>query len=350
MIKWIRNIAIVALAVLAAGCSSGTFRVDGEVRGLGTQTLKAIYWADDALRVIPATAIDGKFSFEGKASEPALMEIVTSNRRVLARVIVESGDAITLSLDNANPYAITAKGNDLTERWAEWIRNNAGQLGSADPRKANEAIANYVEGHPDDMLSTLLLVTSYDAKTDPDGAAKLINMIEDKARPSAVAQGWAELVAYAAEDSLAKAKIAPLKVYNGGDSILTMEWGKKPKTLLAFSTDNTGRRDSVVEALRKLHKDGRRVIDVSVEPDSAEWRFCIESDSAKWTQVWAPGGLGAPTIQELRIPRLPWFIVVDSIGQPLYRGPSLTEAKKRIGPQTPGAGASNSHLSSFPPS
>ncbi len=331
MIKWIRNIAIVALATLAAACSSGTFRVDGEVKGLGTQTLKAVYWADDALRVIPATAIDGKFSFEGKASEPALLEILASNRRVLARVIVENGDAITLNLDNANPYAITAKGNDITERWAEWIRNNAGPLGSGDPLKVNEAIAKYVEGHPDDILATLLLVTSYDAKIDPDGASKLINMVEDKARPSALAQGWAELVAYASEDSVAKAKISPLKVYNGGDSILTVEWNKKPKTLLTFTTDNTGRRDSVVDVLRQLHKEGRRVIDVSVEPDSAEWRFCVESDSAGWTQVWAPGGLSAPTIQELRIPRLPWFIVVDSLGVPIYRGPSITEAKKRIG-------------------
>lgn len=332
MRKWIHMIAIVALAVVAGACSSGTFRVDGEVKGLGTQTLKAIYWADDALRVIPATAIDGKFSFEGKASEPALLEIVTSNRRVLARVIVENGDAITLSLDNANPYAITASGNDLTERLAEWIRNNAGALGSGDPRKANEAIAKYVQSHPDDMLSTLLLVTSYNAQVDPDGAERLIALVGDKARPSALAQGWAELVAYAAEDSLAGSKIPVLKVYNGGDSLLTVEWGRKSKTLLAFTTDATGRADSIVEALRKMHKEGRRVVDVSVEPDSAEWRFCVEADSAKWTQVWAPGGLSSPTIQGLRIPRLPWFIVVDSLGTPLYRGPSLTQAKKANDP------------------
>ncbi|MCC8037562.1 MAG: DUF4369 domain-containing protein [Bacteroidales bacterium] len=330
MRKWIHIIGIVALASLAWGCSSGTFRVDGEVKGLGTQTLKAIYWADDALRVIPATAIDGKFSFEGKASEPALMEIVASNRRVLARVMVENGDAITLSLDNSNPYAISASGNDLTERWAEWIRNNAGALGAGDPRKCNEAIAKYVESHNDDVLSTLLLVTTYNAQADPEGAERLIAQVSEKARPGSLAQGWAELVAFAAQDSLAGAKIPSLRVYNGGDSLLTIEWGKKSRTLLAFTTDGTGRADSVVETLRKLHKDGRRVVDVSVETDSAEWRFCVEGDSAKWTQVWAPGGLSSPTIQDLRIPRLPWFIVVDSLGTPLYRGPSMTAAKKQL--------------------
>lgn len=52
--------------------------------------------------------------------------------------------------------------------------------------------------------------------------------------------------------------------------------------------------------------------------------------SAIWLQTWAPGSVASTNIGKLSIPRLPYFIVADSTGAQIYRGPSISTAENTI--------------------
>jgi len=60
------------------------------------------------------------------------------------------------------------------------------------------------------------------------------------------------------------------------------------------------------------------------------WKKSIENDSATWVQGWVVGAASAHSIERLGINRLPFFIIADSTGKQLYRGPSVDSVTHRI--------------------
>ncbi len=122
--------------------------------------------------------------------------------------------------------------------------------------------------------------------------------------------------------------------YTTKDTVNTYNPFRFSYSLLCYTDKETRTRENLARDLRQLREKytERRlaIIDVSLDADTAVWKKAIATDSATWMQCWTPGAVASRQVERLGIPRLPFFIVADSIGQQHFRGGSLSDAEKLI--------------------
>ncbi len=320
--------AVLALAVMTACGDDTQFRVTGTVQGLGTRTIYMLYVADGGVRHESQAAIDGKLDLRGASSDYTVVELFSSSRNLLARMLVKNGQTIHCELDMDNPYAGRMKGNKVVEQWSEWRLLNAGTLESGTPAAINRAVADYVESNRDNLLSSALLLTEYYAPDNESQADSLFALISPQARPDRLVDDYRLLLSYNNNAHL-NVRMRPFSLYSYGDSIEHYAPARSSYTLFYFANGHEHRRDTIVAAIEKVYgnypRRRLRVLDVSMAPDSAAWRN-ERPDSVAWTRVWAAGGVATSAFDALDIPRLPYYILSDSTGSQVYRGTSVTAA------------------------
>ena len=333
-----KTILITLLTLLSAilpGCSGpDSFEVKGHVKGDATINLRALYYVDGALQSSIFPADRGSFAFKGRAPEGAVVEILDNDYRLLGRFYAENGDEIDVTIDPKSPAAMKVeKGNEAAIRWAQWLNANAKILDGRNSKAINALVAKYVKAHPQDIVSTLIVTTVYDASADPEGASKLLSSIAPEARPTALTDAFATLLTYA-DTSAGKRRVSPLTLMAQGDTVTTFSPRKHRLSLLVFSDENSGRADSIVPALRRLRKahtdKALGIIDISLDTDTLAWQSSTRNDTATGDAAWGTGGIASAALRPLAIPRLPYFIVTDSVGSQIYRGASISQALKKI--------------------
>lgn len=333
-----KTILITLLTLLSAilpGCSGpDSFEVKGHVKGDATINLRALYYVDGALQSSIFPADRGSFSFKGRAPEGAVVEILDNDYRLLGRFYAENGDEIDVTIDPKSPAAMKVeKGNEAAIRWAQWLNANAKILDGRNSKAINALVAKYVKAHPQDIVSTLIVTTVYDASADPEGASRLLSSIAPEARPTTLTEALATLLTYA-DTSAGKRRVSPLTLMARNDTVTTFSPRKHRLSLLVFSDENSGRADSIVPALRRLRKahtdKALGIIDISLDTDTLAWQSSTRNDTATWDAAWGTGGIASAALRPLAIPRLPYFIVTDSVGSQIYRGASISQALKKI--------------------
>lgn len=324
------TIVFMALAMLLASCGhSDRFVIEGQFEGEAPQSVRALFFAEGALQNVPVTVNEGKFRIEGRSELPVIIDIYLPDRMRVATVVAQNGETLEVKLNKDKPFSFSIKGDDTSEALSAWVKESSSILTSADPLAINEAVEKYVGTNSDNLLSTVLLLSYYDSSIDPVGAAALFDRIAPQARPSHLIDGYSEMVGTmkaAIESSLTQ----PISYYVGRDSANIMEASSNPYTLLAVTSANLG-RDSIISILRECAaKPSLKVLELSIDGDSTVWRHSIAPDSAAWAQGWLPGGPMSAGIEQLALPRLPYFILVDSTGTQLMRTPSITAVTDRL--------------------
>lgn len=324
----------VAAMVMTTGCGDNdTFTIEGSVEGNPSMNLRFIYFDNTTLRKDVTAVRDGKFEYKGVASVPTIVEITDNDYRPLGRVYVGNGQHIKCKISRGNLLAFSATGNDITKRWTDFLTANSKSLPSDDNRIANSTIAQYVKSHPDDIVSTLLMLTSYDASDDAAGADSLMSAIEHTARPAILVDRFNALLQRLVAQDAAK-QVAPIPFYNRHDSLVDFRPSARPYSILAISSDKSGRSDSIVAAFKRLSRKALRsklqIADFSTDNDTIAWHRSIKSDSASWQQGWAPAAIASPGINRLGIPSIPYFIVIDSAGNQLLRTKAISKAETYI--------------------
>lgn len=323
------------LTAVFYGCSGpDSFEVKGHVKGDATINLRALYYVDGALQSSIFPADRGSFTFKGRAPEGAVVEILDNDYRLLGRFYAVNGDEIDVTIDPQSPASAKVnKGNDIAVRWAQWLNANAKTLDSRNSAAINALAAKYVKAHPQDVVSTLIVTTIYDASADPEGASKLLSIITPEVRPTALTDAFATLLTYA-DTSAGKRRVSPLTLMAQGDTVTTFSPRKHRLSLLVFSDENCGRADSIVPALRRLRKahtdKALGIIDISLDTDTLAWLRSVRNDTVTWDVAWGVGGVASAALRPLAIPRLPYFIVTDSVGAQVYRGASISQALKQV--------------------
>jgi hypothetical protein len=330
---FLKTFIVLALLVAFTACEDNNhFSVKGTIIEGSTENLKVAYYGNNAYHSGSAPAREGKFEFGGDADQPTIVDIYSHDGRLVGQIYVANGDKLEITISLENPYNITVTGNETSTEWADFIRKNAETFKSRNSLAINDAIEGYVTQNPTKISSTLLLVTSFDASTDPDKAEKLLKSIAPEARPGSITDSYKVLLNRVAS-AASKAKVLPLTFLSAHDSLTTFNPKRSQVSLLTFST-NTDRNDSIVETLKLLNKKYNartlRIVDFSLDPDTITWKRSIRTDSATWTQGWAPGFITARGIDRLGLPRVPFYIVSDSTGRQIYRGASLDDAAETI--------------------
>ena len=315
-------------ALLLVSCGDDTqFRVEGTVEGLGTRTISMTYVSAGRLEQKSMVAIDGKFSLTGSSKDYTIAELSMSGNCVIARLLVRNGESVKCKLDIKNPAENSVSGNGASERWFKFLREKADTLSM--PGEANRLIARYVGQHKDDVVSSALMLTAYDAGNSQLEADSLISVIKPDARPESMVDGYRLLLSMVNSGAV-NATVKPFTLISAGDSMERYYPIRHTCTLLAFTGADNGGRDTVINPLRSLRKQlprGRmHIVEVSSVADSARWRSITVRDSANWTQVWVPAANAYPPFDGLQIPYVPFYVVSDSTGRVLYRGASVADA------------------------
>lgn len=317
-------ICCVMLMLLLGSCTNTEqFRVNGTIEGKPTMNMRIGFWADGAYRTIVTAAREGEFEFFASSRGPTIVEITDYDYRPLARLYAQNGETFELAIDRSKPFDVKVSGNEVSQRWARFYADNAEAM-TAGPARINEVVGQYISSHPDDIVSTLLLLTSYDATLDALEADSLLSSIVPQARPSALTESFTyslqRLVAESAADSV------PSFRYLHADSAEVFDPAKNKASLIAFTLENNDDYPKLAEVLetiaRQLPKEAR-VYDLRVDPP----RGYMASDTIRRVSGYLVGGLTTPGVDRLGIARLPVFIVCDSAGVQLYRGNDLSAAQ-----------------------
>lgn len=318
------------LACICTACSDNSkFVIKGTMTGNRTMNLRIVYPGNDNIYNVLTAARDGKFSFEGAAPDDgAIVQILDNDFRLMANVYVQNGQELSVKVDPQSPYLTTIKGNEVSERWCAWNKQNIKTLQSGNAVAVNALVEKYVKAHKNDILSTLLMVTTYSAAVNPGGATALMASINKSVRPDVLIEAWNAGNMHLSQAAI-KAKVLPINYMDNKDSLRTFSTKGKRVSLLAFSDQFSGRRDSIIPIIKKIHARVN-LLDMSTDPDTMSWRRGVRVDSVTWSTAWAPAALSAPGVERLGIPSIPFFIVADSLGQQVYRGKSVSHAKEVV--------------------
>lgn len=319
----------VLAAVLIGSCGDEEhFRISGTIEGNPTMNLRVCYVAGGEYHQLITAARDGAFEFGGSAPAGAVIEIYDYDNRLLGRTFAANGQSLELTLDRTNHWNIHASGSDLAAGWADFLRANTHAPQQGTPA-VDSIVAEYVAAHPADLLSTLLLITEYNASANPVAADSLMEQIDPQARPAALTEGFNYLLQRMVAQGAVE-NIAPFRYLDRTDSIRLFRASDRPVSLLVFDNNRSGRHDSIVPALSDLassrHKNRLQIIEISIDADTTEWKRSTRIDTARWIQAWGAGGYAARGISRLAIPAVPYFIVADSTGTQILRTGRASEA------------------------
>ena len=326
-----RGLAAMVLALAATACGdSESFTVEGKIEDNATMNIRYIYYANGVLNRGITASRAGKFEFKGVSSTPTIVEITDNDYRPLGRLYLANGDRVECTLTRGNPYAIKVSGNDVCGRWADFLNDNADALKS---RRANEVVEKYVGSHADDVVSTLLMLTSYDSSRNALHADSVMSSIGQDARPSSLVDGYNAMLQRLVTQSVSE-PVVSIPYFNRRDALVAFTPDSRPWSMLVMSDEYSGRRDSIVPALRRirrLKKDGELlIVDMSMDRDTVSWHKSTLNDSATWSQGWVAGSIASPGIDRLGVPSLPYVIIVDSTGVQALRTASIAEAEEYI--------------------
>lgn len=325
-------IAVIGLMVVSCGEPS-EFVIKGEIAGGDAQMIEMIYYANGAMHHELTSAENGKFQLKGTSKNPTLVTLMLSGQSLLANIVVSNGDQIKCKLNINDPLHYEVKGNKPSSLIASFVGDNAEVLQRKDVRAVNQAVASFVAANPDNVASTALMVSYFYSPGYELLADSLLSLIKPQARPQAVLQNFNALLA-SQMSSQARSDVNPLTLYERRDTVVRFHPSTQSYSLLAFVNDDYSSRDSIFRHMRELveryPKRRFRTVEISMAADSMIWRNSIESDTVPWWQTWAPGTVAAVAVKKLAVPRYPFFIVTDSLGAQIYRGSSITAARRLI--------------------
>lgn len=329
----IRLIATFLTLLLLASCSKKEhFTVEGEIEGLGSQSVSMTYYADGGIKTASCPAGDGRFVMRGMSATPTLCIVEVANVGDIAVVVAADGDNIRLKGKLGDPLAITAEGNSTSAKISAWTAANADIIRAGNAALINRSIARFVADNPKDMASAALMATRFQTPGFESMADSIIATINPAARPAAVMQNFNALLASQLTRQ-ATGEVRMMMLWGRNDTIIRLHPASHTLTLIAFR--NPGQpNDTVAGLLRESSGDYPRrrlgVFEISTARDSALWKTSTARDSATWVQTWAPGSVALPEVRKLNVPRIPFFIIADSLGTQLYRGSSTDSVRNLI--------------------
>ncbi len=323
------------LVLLVSACSKDKgFAVEGHVSDGATMNIRALYYDNGKLQNSVFPTDKGAFVMRGTSADGTIVELLSNDYRLLGRFYAVDGDQLKVTLDPKSPNKIRVEGNETAQRWAKILNDNAKLLDSKNAVHINAFVAKYVGAHRGDIVSTLLLLTTYDWSINPAEGEKLLSTIKTEARPAHLVDGYSLNLARVGKQA-GEARVVPFSYLDERDSLATFNPRRQAMALLSFTDESSGRSDSIIPALRRIHDSipdvkTLRVLDFSMDGDTLTWRRAVCADSTKFDHGWAAGSVAAIAISRLGIPRLPFFVVVDSTGTQIYRGSSISQAEAAL--------------------
>lgn len=321
---------LISLAALFYGCGGGdSFRISGEIDGIGTQNLNVVYYGDGAIRSLRTAVVDGKFMFDGASRDWTTVYIFSSRRQLIAFMIVRNGESVQAHIDINDKSKIKLRGNKPSELLSDWLSKHSLELDSDDSHAINVSVKDFVTANRNNVASTVILSNFFRTAENPALADSLLRIIDSKSRPGYLTEWWVNLLELSGDSTYFHFDPA-LEFITVTDS-LQPAMGHNPKLWVYLPFDET--RDNTIDSLindrlKKIKKDTVGVDFIEIDryvADTAQWKKSVRNDSLTWRRLWHP-------LNSLKLPvnDNELFMVADTSGNVLYHGSDIWEAIKTI--------------------
>lgn len=320
--QWILCVA----AILFTSCGHpDSFRVQGHLDDGATINLRVIYHTSRGVKTGITSSNDGVFAFEGSSPETAMVEVYDNDYRLQARFPARNGEDIKIEIARANRFASHATGTPDAEEFTGFLQINADSLKAATPAQRNRIFTSYITENPASISSLMLLWGEFDPARDPKLADSLTNTLDPALRSYPPAQRFLESL-----NQLPNPKADSIVYRAHGGIHKQFIADKDAPALLVFSAGQSQEHKVLNDSLHRLVRLAKttpvKVFDFSCDADTATWNRITYTDSATWTQGWLEAGPAAPQVARLRLPILPYYLVVDSTGSVISRSTSIDSA------------------------
>lgn len=326
--RYLEVLFIMLLCLLSSCGGKDDFVIKCDIEGLGDHGVEIFYINSDGVQRSSFHPEGGKLTLRGSSKTPVLVEVFTSGGRQLFNVVAADGDKLEVKFDPKRPESLVIKGNKVSEEYAQFVTANHSLLERGQSQQLNRLIAGQVREHPDRLSSAAILVAHFNARGNEMLADSLVRLLPDNPEIHSLIDNFSQLVAAQLQLSDDN-KIGRLELPGMKDSLTVFVPSHQSYGLLLFTSssanDLTSRR-RLSELYKTYPRAKFQAVEICVDGDSASWAASIKSDSASWKHSWLPAGVAHYSLSSLKIPSLPYFILTDSAGRQVYRGPSLNIA------------------------
>ena len=184
-----------------------------------------------------------------------------------------------------------------------------------------------------------MLLFDYNNLNDSDKAETLLNSIEEKARPASLMKAYVDVKSLKPKHKDNNRKWHSMQFYNENDSLESFMPIRSKMNVLYFSDKDDEQRKEIISELDSLFynylrnpkgKKQLQIADIMLDNDTSSWKRTLRSEKTDWEHFWAVGGIMHPTVNELLVTKTPYFIMLDSVGQTVYRGESIDSVSLTI--------------------
>lgn len=327
-------ILLLPLLILASACGDKKgYRIECQIEGLGDRGIEAIVTDGSNLgRIQVHPDKKGRLVIEGDAPRPLFVELFPMDGGVpIASLIAADGDRIQLAIDpDAGPASLRITGNSQSmNEYGAWLAGADSLLRISDDDRANRLITDFVDTHRDSPAAALAVATLYRTRGNELRADSVFNLIAPAARGPWSTAIFGSALGRRTIDTDHSPRSFSLPIAVGTDRFFYSPYSQR-YSLLIFN--DAPKPPAILDIIKSLHNDFKdrhkalRIIEIGFETDSATWRAHLGPDTALWSQAWVPGGPATSQVANFAVPTAPYYILADSTGHVLYRGPHILPA------------------------
>lgn len=317
--RYITALLWLALLPLLAGCSRA-FTIKGNIKGLGSQMLRVVYYTPQGVKdaQVPASADRFEYKAPLETDDWTLVYLYDMQSQVVARFAVERGSTVKVRGDLGQRHRLEVKGPDVDEQWYKFMAEHAALYDSPDHSQLDRLIEKQAASHPADLLSTLLVLCDYSRLNHADQASRLLARLTHK--PAGLMAAYEAIHRRVARKT---ATIGSLLFYESSGDYGAFDPATAQASLLCLWTGNTGSLAQQAGQLKQWSAAyGSRLLvaDVCLDADTTAWRGTIAAAGGAWKHYWAPAGPLDRQLLGLDIQSTPLYVVTDARGKVVYDG------------------------------
>ncbi len=339
MKKTLRYLLMLCAGVFLCACSSDSFKIEGVLTDIGENNVQIIYVNEAGVQSTTAVPENGRFELVGVSPNSTVVYVYTQQKKLLTKVVMKNGDNLKMRGTVKHNYLIEMKGEDVNEDWNEFRRTHHLLYSENKQDELSDKIEEYVKENPDKLASLALLLYDYSRLDDKAKVYELLNSIPEELRLASLMRDYTDINAIKVEagDSINTANA--LIFYNEKDYLEEFVPKNGKMSVMYFWKTYDKSHKGIVENLDSLFYNymhtpkGRKqlqIADVVLDGDTAMWKRTLRTEDRDWEHYWAIGGHQHPTLKDLSVTRSPQFLVLDSVGKPLYNGDSIAVVERII--------------------
>lgn len=315
------RLALALAAVTTTACSSDGFTIQGQIDGVPERLVTVAYMGDHGMVAEQVPLQKGNtLTYEGRSQQHTLLFIWDAQGQLIAQMVVCDGDRMTVNSDGLQLPTPQVSGNEPTQQWMKFRRDNLNAFNAGDKQTIAQLIAQHINRHPDQLLSTVLLVAEYAPLTDTATVAALLSRISPEARPQRLVQTLETMLQR--NPPVATARLTAPTLWLMDSGLQTLDTDDKAALLLLWRKGDHDLQACIdtLRAIRQDHNTPLYMADILLDADTTGWYAATRADATLWQHWWAPGGMMEANLLGLDLQRTPVFVQLDTTSRVIHQG------------------------------